>query len=61
MALTVIYTLSTLKSEHGLNPNMDFSYKRNYIGNLTIMQPIFIISSFIYLHGVIYCHYRFDL
>ena len=27
MALTVIYTLSTLKSEHGLNPNMDFSYK----------------------------------
>ena len=38
MALTVIYTLSTLKSEHGLNPNMDFSYKRNCIGNLTIMQ-----------------------
>ena len=52
MALTVIYTLSTLKSEHGLNPNMDFSYKRNCIGNLTIMQPIFIISSFIHLHGV---------
>ena len=52
MALTVIYTLSTLKAEHGLNPNMDFSYKRNCIGNLTIMQPIFIISSFIYLHGV---------
>ena len=47
MALTVIYTLSTLKSEHGLNPNMNFSYKRNCIGNLTIMQPIFIISSFI--------------
>lgn len=27
MALTVIYTLSTLKSEYSLNPDMDFSYK----------------------------------
>ncbi len=60
MVLTVIYTLSTLKSEHSFNPNMDFSYKRNCIGNLTIMQPIFIISSFIYTE-FIYFHYRFDL
>ena len=47
MALTVIYTLLTLKSEYGLNPNMDSFYKRNCKWNLTIMQPIFIISSFI--------------
>lgn len=42
----------SLRKSQGLNPSMDFSYKRNCIGSLTIMQPFFIISSFIYLHRV---------